>query len=183
MRQTIRANGHDINKCSTVSSESQKQHLVHPCQFHLARLSLVNTTLLFKNHIKILIFNGIFNFHKYVRKNLVWPFIKFKYIDLTVKARVDITFQINLSRLSDSWTIINLWHKCNQSFHLLSVNTLLKAIFRGVFANTRERMMQGIRSTHFQCHLWNLHLSSSASNGGHARERQFPKALMNHDES
>jgi hypothetical protein len=38
--------------------------LVHPCQFRLARLSLVNTTLLFKNHIKILIFNKIFNFHK-----------------------------------------------------------------------------------------------------------------------
>jgi hypothetical protein len=33
------------------SIESQKQHLVHPCQLRLAKLSIVKNTLLFKNHL------------------------------------------------------------------------------------------------------------------------------------
>jgi hypothetical protein len=36
MRQTTFAKGHERNRCSTISSESQKQHLLHP--FH--RLSI-----------------------------------------------------------------------------------------------------------------------------------------------
>jgi hypothetical protein len=38
--------------------------------------------------------------------------------------------------MADQDAIISLWHKCNQSFLLLPVNTLLKIIFRGLFANT-----------------------------------------------
>jgi hypothetical protein len=42
--QIILAKGHEINKCIIVSFLSQKTHLSHPFQFHLAKLSFVRIT-------------------------------------------------------------------------------------------------------------------------------------------
>jgi hypothetical protein len=58
MRQIILAKGHEIKRWSIVSSWSQKQHLVHPCQFLLTRLYFVRMTFLTANHMTILIFRG-----------------------------------------------------------------------------------------------------------------------------
>jgi hypothetical protein len=54
-----------------------------------------------------LIFNGIFIFHKYLRRNLVCPFIKSRYIDLTVKSPDSFRFHINLSGSGVRVTVIN----------------------------------------------------------------------------
>ena len=62
--QTSCANEHERKICSIVSSNQQKEHLVHPFHFLLARLSLVSKTFLLRNHIKIFIFSGNFSFHK-----------------------------------------------------------------------------------------------------------------------
>jgi hypothetical protein len=41
--------------------------------------------------------SGIFNYQMYVRRNLVCPFIRSKYIDLTVKKLVFVRFDIKRS--------------------------------------------------------------------------------------
>jgi hypothetical protein len=55
-----------------------------PCQFRFAKLSLVRSTLWYKNHTKILIFSGTIIFQIYFIKKGVWSFIKSKYKDLTM---------------------------------------------------------------------------------------------------
>jgi hypothetical protein len=47
-RQTSLAKGHEINKYSSDSSASQKQHFVFPFQFRFARLSRVKRTFFTK---------------------------------------------------------------------------------------------------------------------------------------
>jgi hypothetical protein len=84
--------------------------------------------------MKILILRVIFNFHKYLRKNLVWLFINSRYIDLTVKIAELVSFQTNFSRLLDNCTVISRWHKWIHWFHLYSLKVLLKLIFSGVFS-------------------------------------------------
>jgi hypothetical protein len=123
MRQIIRVKGHERIKCSIVSVESQKQHFVHPCQFCLARLSFVNNTLLFRNHIKISTLSGILSFYKYVRKNLVCPFIRSKYIDFTVKTCDHVSFQTNLSgyRTTEASLIVGI----NATNHSIYCRTTL----------------------------------------------------------
>jgi hypothetical protein len=58
VRHISLAKGHDKNKCSTVSCSPQKTHLVHPFHCLFATLSFVNSTLLLRNHIKILFLGG-----------------------------------------------------------------------------------------------------------------------------
>jgi hypothetical protein len=83
IRQMILAKGQVKNKWWIVSDSLQKQHFWQPFHLRFAKLSFVSNTLLLRNHIKILIFSGIFNFHKYFRRNGVWPFIRSRYNDLT----------------------------------------------------------------------------------------------------
>jgi hypothetical protein len=97
-----RAKGHERNKNSTVSSRSQKQHILHLIHALFAKLSFVSKTLLLKNHINILILSDIFNFQRYLRKNLVLSFIKLRYIDLIVNIPVRDSFHTNLSRSIES---------------------------------------------------------------------------------
>jgi hypothetical protein len=56
------AKRHWKNKYFIVSSWWQKTHFLLPCQFRLARLSLVRTTPLRRYHSNTLIRKGIFNF-------------------------------------------------------------------------------------------------------------------------
>lgn len=93
----IFAKGHERNKCSIVSTSSQNQHFLHPFQFLLARLSLVNKILLYRNHIKILIFIGIFIFHKYFVGKRGCSFIRSSYMDLTENTPFSVSFHMNLS--------------------------------------------------------------------------------------
>jgi hypothetical protein len=120
--------GHDIKRCCTVSKESQKQHFWQLFQLRLARLSFASNTLLLKNYIKIF----IISFQRYLRKNLLWPFINSRYIDFTIKIPKSVSVHTNLSGSFESWTINSCWHKCIHWFHLWSFN----AIFRGVWART-----------------------------------------------
>ena len=98
----ILAKGQSRNRCSIVSSESQKQHFVLPFHFRLAKLSLVSRTFLRRNHMKILILRGILSFHRYFQGNLGRPFIKSSYIVLTENIPVVERFQINQSGSSVS---------------------------------------------------------------------------------
>jgi hypothetical protein len=131
----MRTKGHEINKCYTISTESQKQHLVHHVHLRLARLSFVNRTLPWRNHIKILIFRG-FNFHRYLCQNCASSFTKSRYIDLTVNISFLFRFQTNLFGLFDSWTTIKCWHKCNQPIHLLPESVRLNVMFSGLWDKT-----------------------------------------------
>jgi len=110
--------------------------LLTPLPVSFFRLSFVSRTFWLRNHMKFFIFNGIFNFHKYLLKNLAWPFSKSRYIDLTVKIPSKVSFHMNISLPWVSSTVISLWHKCNQLFHLPPVKTLLKEIFKGVCDKT-----------------------------------------------
>jgi hypothetical protein len=96
-RQISLAKGQEINKCSTDSSASQKEHFVFPFQFLFARLSRVKRTLLLRNHVKILIFSEIFILQRYLRRYLVCPFNISPYIDLTENISEDVKSQTNLS--------------------------------------------------------------------------------------
>jgi hypothetical protein len=112
IRQIMQANGHEMNKWSTVLQWVTKK-LSTSIPFCLATLSFVRITLLFKNHMNILNLSGIFIFHRYLRKILVWPFIKSKYIDFTVNIHVSVRFHLKMSRVLVSWTAISLRHSCN----------------------------------------------------------------------
>jgi hypothetical protein len=57
------AMGQTKKRCWIVSYSAQKQHLVHPFQCLLTKLSLVNTTPFLIYQRKILIFKGILAFH------------------------------------------------------------------------------------------------------------------------
>jgi hypothetical protein len=78
--QICLAKGQEINNCSTDSSASQKEHFVFPFQFLFAKLSRVKRIFLLRNHIKILIFSGIFIFLRYLQRYLVCPFNMSAYI-------------------------------------------------------------------------------------------------------
>jgi hypothetical protein len=62
------AKGQAINKCYMDSSESQKGHFLQPVQFCLSKLFFARRTFLCRNYMKVLIFRGTFNFHKYFLK-------------------------------------------------------------------------------------------------------------------
>jgi hypothetical protein len=120
-----------------LSHHSHKKNIfLHLLHVLFAKFSFISKTLLLKNHINILILSGIFNFQRYLRKNLVFSLIKSIYIDLIVNMPVGDSFHTNLSRSLESWTIINRWYKCYQSFYFLTVKTLTKPIFSGVWART-----------------------------------------------
>jgi hypothetical protein len=80
MRQRTFAKGHERNRCSIVSSESQKQHFLHLFHYLFKKLSLVRSTFLLRNHIKVLI-----SFHGYVEGKRLCPFIKSPYTHFTKK--------------------------------------------------------------------------------------------------
>jgi hypothetical protein len=61
--QIIKEKVQERKGCSIISVESQKQHFLEPCQFLLAKLSLLSNTLFFRSHMNILIVSGILNFH------------------------------------------------------------------------------------------------------------------------
>ena len=75
-RHISRTNGHLIKRCSTDSSASQKTHFLLPIYLRLIKLSFVRISFLLRNHKKIFIFSGSFNFHRCLRKYLVCPFSK-----------------------------------------------------------------------------------------------------------
>jgi hypothetical protein len=70
----IFAKVHLINDVASTSPRHRKHIFLHHVLFHLAKLSLVRSTFLCRNHIKIQIFCGTFIFHKYFFKYLVWSF-------------------------------------------------------------------------------------------------------------
>ena len=86
-----------IRQCCILYSLSQKTtfHI-----YYLATFALTNYLWLskfsIKNHMKILIFNDTLTFQIYLRRNLVWLFIKSKYMDLTVKEPAVVNPQTNL---------------------------------------------------------------------------------------
>jgi len=123
--------------------------LLTPLPVSFFRLSFVSRTFWLRNHMKFFIFNGIFNFHKYLLKNLAWPFSKSRYIDLTVKIPSKVSFHMNISLPWVSSTVISLWHKCNQLFHLPPVKTLLKEIFKGVCDKTVSTRTSSVE----QCYI------------------------------
>ena len=66
MAHTDRANLHSKNKCLIDSSCWQKTHVLEPCQFRRARLSLVRMTPLLRNQRKIFTLRGILSFHNFL---------------------------------------------------------------------------------------------------------------------
>jgi hypothetical protein len=107
----------------------------HPFEFHLARLSLVNITLLLRNHMKIFILSGIFNFHCTYVENRV-TIHKVHEHRFNTKYFRGSNFPHKCIQTIRKLTVINLGHKFNQSFHLFLVNNLLKPMFSGVWDNT-----------------------------------------------
>jgi hypothetical protein len=81
--------------------------------------------------MNILIFNGIFNFHKFFRKPMLCPFIRSRYIDLTVKMPESLSLQTKLSGLFLKCTPMSCWQRVIQRFHLCSFKVRLKVILRG----------------------------------------------------
>ena len=65
---TLFANEQVKNKCSTDSWRPHKTHFVQPFQCLLSKLSLVNSTFLYRNRIKILILRGTFKSQIYFYK-------------------------------------------------------------------------------------------------------------------
>lgn len=104
---------------------------MHPCQFLLIKLSFVSKTFLLRNHMKIFIFRGIFNFHKYLRKNILCTFIKSSYIDFTVKTPLVVSFQTKVSELSVKRISINRRHKYDHASHRYRIKALQKLTFKG----------------------------------------------------
>src|SRR6266540_1599037 len=96
--------------------------------------------------MKILILRGILSFHRYFRGNLGRPFMKSSYIVLIENFPVVESFHTNRSGSSFSCTVINLWHKCNHSVHLLPVRVLRNLIGKGIW-NITEATLTSFRST------------------------------------
>ena len=155
MRQTIRARGHVKNKWCIVSSWSQKQHFLHPCQFLRTRLSFVRITLRYRNHIKILIFSGTFIFQMNLRWEDTWPLIKSRYKDWTVNLPEGVKSQEKTSFSFDSWTSIKRESKWVHLFHLLPVNDLLKdKLTGGVMNKTEANVASFLRTILYRDGYW-----------------------------
>ena len=108
-----------IKRCWIVSSLEQNQHCLLPFQFRLARLSLVKITPLFEYHINILIFRGIFSFHKYLSNCTLPLLISALYTEqLMVNIPDWFKFHLKTSALSFKWTWLM---QATKSFHKVSV--------------------------------------------------------------
>jgi hypothetical protein len=136
MRHTIFAKGHRIKRCWTVSFWSQKQHFSVPCHFLLIKLSFVNRTLLFKNHIKTLIFSGTFIFQRYLWRYFVWSSILSRYMDLTVYYPDFVNPHLKTSLIVVNWTSINREQRWIHLFTRFPDNACRKPMFRGVWDKT-----------------------------------------------
>ena len=99
-----------IKRCWIVLSLEQKQHYLLPFQFRLAKLSFVKITPLFKYHINILIFKGIFSFHKCLSNCTLPLLISALYIELTVNIPNWFKFHRKTSALSFKWTFLTCFY-------------------------------------------------------------------------
>ena len=125
-----------IKRCWIVSSLEQNQHCLLPFQFRLAILSLVRITPLFNYHINILIFRGIFSFHKYLLNFTLPLLISALYIELTVNIPDWFKFHRKTSTLSFKWTWLMRATKSCHKVSVWPVKVLLKDTLRGTLSNT-----------------------------------------------
>ena len=125
-----------IKRCWIVLSLEQKQHYLLPFQFRLAKLSFVKITPLFKYHINILIFKGIFSFHKCLSNCTLPLLISALYIELTVNIPDWFKFHRKTSTLSFKWTWLMRATKSCQKYRLWLVNVHLKDTSRGTRSKT-----------------------------------------------
>ena len=113
------------NRCCIVSLELQKQHLALPFHFLLIKLSLVNVTPFFRNHKKILIFNGTFIFQDLQKDGVASLVMMFVYTFL-----FGIQQKVSLSLVKV--TFVALLTSCSQRVSLLPTKVLLKETLRGI---------------------------------------------------
>ena len=123
-------------RCWIVSSLEQKQHNLLPFQFILIKLSLVTITSLFRYHINILIFKGIFNFHRCFSNCTLPLLISALYIELTVNVPDCVKFQRKTSALLFNWTWLMRATKLGHKFRLRPVKVGLKDTLRGTRSKT-----------------------------------------------
>ena len=114
----------------------EKQHNLLPFQFLLIKLSLVRITPFFRYHIKILIFRGIFSFHKCLSNCTLSLLISILYIELMVNVPAWVRFQQKASALLFNWTwLIRVTKSCHK-YRLWPVNVRLKDTLRGTRSKT-----------------------------------------------
>ena len=89
-------------------------------------------TLRCRNHMKILIFRGTFIFQIYLRRYLVCPLIRSRYIDLTVNKPEEVKPQINTSCVFVRLMSIKRLTSASHFSHLFLVKDLRNATFKEV---------------------------------------------------
>jgi len=120
-----------------VSLELQKQHLVHPVQFLLTRLSFVRMTHFLKYCKNTFILSGIFNFHDTHLAGTFSNIIMSEYINFTMTTTFLFRFQKKLSFDSPSSTFITFSTKSSHNLNL-SPTTTGDRVF-AVCQSTRKR--------------------------------------------
>jgi hypothetical protein len=118
---------------------------LEPCQFLLAKLSLVKSTLWCKKHMKILIISGTLIFRIYFLKKCVWSFTKSMYKEWTVNFMYVVRFHTEVSDCVDKLMSISLLTKCSHLVPLYPVSVCLKHMF----SSTCEKILE--TKTYLHC--------------------------------
>ena len=142
-----------------------KLHTLLPIQFRLAKLSFVSNAPLFKYHIKILIFKGIFACQIFC-VTFIPLLTRFLYIECTVKQPLACRDQMKVSLPSCKLMFNNISTIRSQSCSLSPTKALLKEIFSGVVLNTsatvacrRQTILNRVGNWNFNV-LFPSHMSS-----------------------
>ena len=123
------------NRCALVSLE-QKQHCWVPCQFRLAKLSLVKITSQCSSQMKTFTLRGIFSCHNNLLIGKILSSMSAKYIECTENKPFCCKVQMPMSRPCTSSTSATLDTTCSQSLRLFPCKFLLKETFSGVVLST-----------------------------------------------
>ena len=136
IRQSNLATWQSKNRCAIVSLLEQKQHCWVPCQFRLAKLSLVKITPWCSSQMKTFTLRGIFSFHSGLLIGKTLSSISSKYMECTENKPFCCKVQMPMSCPCTSSVSATLDTICSQSFKLFLYKFLLKETFSGIVLST-----------------------------------------------